>query len=114
MYELKCSYVDSGYLFEGHLTVDPEPPQPQWLVQSNLLTAAAAALSNAESSQGPAENSNTSENATNILQALIENLDNAVDGVMFVSYFSEYFPHSCLKITCLEYIYIITTSGDFT
>ncbi|RID45290.1 hypothetical protein BRARA_I02032 [Brassica rapa] len=28
-----------GYPFEGHLTVDREPPQPQWLVQQNLMYA---------------------------------------------------------------------------
>uniref|UniRef100_A0A0D3CRE6 Uncharacterized protein n=3 Tax=Brassica TaxID=3705 RepID=A0A0D3CRE6_BRAOL len=28
-----------GYLFEGHLTVDREPPQPQCLVQQNLMSA---------------------------------------------------------------------------
>lgn len=82
---MKCSYDDSGYLFEGHLTVDPEPPQPQWLVQSNLLTAAAATLFNAESSQAPVDNNNNSENTTDFLQAVIENLENAVDGVMFIS-----------------------------
>uniref|UniRef100_A0A7N0TKM2 RING-type E3 ubiquitin transferase n=1 Tax=Kalanchoe fedtschenkoi TaxID=63787 RepID=A0A7N0TKM2_KALFE len=31
-----------GYLFEGHLTVDPEPPRPLWMLESNLLTAAMA------------------------------------------------------------------------
>ncbi|XP_038896807.1 E3 ubiquitin-protein ligase AIP2 [Benincasa hispida] len=76
------STSNGGYLFEGHLTVDPEPPQPQWLVQSNLLTAAAAALSNAESSQSPAENSNTSETVANILQALNGNFDDVIDGII--------------------------------
>ncbi|KAI5081876.1 hypothetical protein GOP47_0001619 [Adiantum capillus-veneris] len=28
-----------GFLFEGQLTVDPEPPRPAWLVAHNLLTA---------------------------------------------------------------------------
>ncbi|XP_022146054.1 E3 ubiquitin-protein ligase AIP2 [Momordica charantia] len=78
----QSSSSNGGYLFEGHLTVDPEPPQPQWLVQSNLLSAAAATLLNAESSQAPAENNNTSENAANILQALIENIDSVVDEFM--------------------------------
>ncbi|XP_022981152.1 E3 ubiquitin-protein ligase AIP2 [Cucurbita maxima] len=73
---------NGGYLFEGHLTVDPEPPQPQWLVQSNLLTAAAATLFNAESSQALVDNNNNSENTTDFLQAVIENLENAVDGFM--------------------------------
>ncbi|PIA43245.1 hypothetical protein AQUCO_02000582v1 [Aquilegia coerulea] len=26
-----------SYLFEGHLTVDPEPPQPHWMVARNFL-----------------------------------------------------------------------------
>ncbi|XP_059642456.1 E3 ubiquitin-protein ligase AIP2 [Cornus florida] len=66
-----------GFLFEGHLTVDPEPPQPQWLVQSNLLTTAAT-LFTAQSSQGQDGNSNTSESATNLLQVLIDSLDSDV------------------------------------
>ncbi|KAK9131527.1 hypothetical protein Sjap_012014 [Stephania japonica] len=28
----------SRYLFEGHLTVDPEPPRPAWLVAQDFLT----------------------------------------------------------------------------
>lgn len=68
---------DSGYLFEGHLTVDPEPPQPQWLVQSNLLTTAATLFA-AESSQASAENGTTQEDAANILQDLINRLEEVV------------------------------------
>ncbi|KAF5445251.1 hypothetical protein F2P56_034316 [Juglans regia] len=59
-----------GYLFEGHLTVDPEPPQPQWLVESNLLTTAATLFA-AESSQ---ENNPTTENAASLLQELMSRL----------------------------------------
>ncbi|XP_062158878.1 E3 ubiquitin-protein ligase AIP2 [Alnus glutinosa] len=66
-----------GYLFEGHLTVDPEPPQPQWLVHSNLLTTAATLFA-AESSQGPAESNNTTENAASLLQDLITSLDDVL------------------------------------
>ncbi|KAI4316438.1 hypothetical protein L6164_024417 [Bauhinia variegata] len=69
--------TNGGYLFEGHLTVDPEPPQPQWLVQSNLLTAAATLFS-VESSQGLAANETLPENATNVLQELIDRLDDVV------------------------------------
>lgn len=69
--------VDSGYLFEGHLTVDPEPPQPQWLVQSNLLTTAATLFA-AESSQGSAANDTTPENAANVFQDLINRLEEVV------------------------------------
>ncbi|KAG2664216.1 hypothetical protein I3843_16G068200 [Carya illinoinensis] len=62
-----------GYLFEGHLTVDPEPPQPQWLVQSNLLTTAATLFA-AESSQGLEENNTSTENAASLLQELMGRL----------------------------------------
>lgn len=72
--------------------MDPEPPQPQWLVQANLLNAAAS-LSNAESSSssslGPVEQDNSSENATTLLQSLIENLDSVLPPV---------FPYSFLNI----------------
>ncbi|KAI7739630.1 hypothetical protein M8C21_000699 [Ambrosia artemisiifolia] len=43
---------NQGYLFEGHLTVDQEPPPPQWLVQSNLMSSIAASMSQAETSDG--------------------------------------------------------------
>lgn len=66
-----------GYLFEGHLTVDPEPPQPEWLVQSNLLTAVANLLP-AASSDGQTENNNMSEEAANLLQGLVDRLDDIV------------------------------------
>ncbi|KAI9118446.1 hypothetical protein K1719_010778 [Acacia pycnantha] len=69
--------VNGGYLFEGHLTVDPEPPQPQWLVQSNLLTTAAT-LFDAESSQGLAADDTSQENAANMLQDLLNRLEDAV------------------------------------
>lgn len=75
---------DSGYLFEGHLTVDPEPPQPEWLVQSNLLTAVANLLP-ATSSDGQTENNNTSEEAANLLQGLVDRLDDIIPMVSFLS-----------------------------
>lgn len=71
-----------GYLFEGHLTVDPEPPQPQWLVQSNLVNSMAS-LVGAESSGGLADPNNTAENAANILEELISNLDTIIPEVEF-------------------------------
>ena len=72
----------SGYLFEGHLTVEPEPPPSSWLVAQNSLTALEAAQQQntvAESSQGRGENSNTSESSTGvnapvILQQLINSM----------------------------------------
>jgi len=77
----KKMVFDSGYLFEGHLTVDPEPPQPHWLVHSNLLTTAATLFA-AESSQGPAESNNTTENAASLLQDLITSLDDVLPLVL--------------------------------
>ncbi|BAT82415.1 E3 ubiquitin-protein ligase AIP2 [Vigna umbellata] len=75
--QLADNQAHRGYLFEGHLTVDPEPPQPQWLVQSNLLTTAATLFA-AESSQASAENGTTQEDAANILQDLINRLEEVV------------------------------------
>ncbi|KAM7507393.1 hypothetical protein LguiA_017846 [Lonicera macranthoides] len=68
--------TSGGYLFEGHLTVDREPPQPQWLVESNLLTSAATLFS-AQSSQ-----ENMSEDAANLLQELVDRLDNVVPMIL--------------------------------
>ncbi|QCD99254.1 E3 ubiquitin-protein ligase AIP2 [Vigna unguiculata] len=75
--QLADNQAPRGYLFEGHLTVDPEPPQPQWLVQSNLLTTAATLFS-AESSQASAANETTQEDAASILQDLINRLEEVV------------------------------------
>ncbi|KAJ8643000.1 hypothetical protein MRB53_004748 [Persea americana] len=71
-----------GYLAEGHLTVEPEPPPSSWLVAQNLLTALEAAQQQntvVESSQGWGENSNTSGSSTGvnapvILQQLINSM----------------------------------------
>ena len=50
----------AGYLFEGHLTVDQEPLWPQWLVQSNLMTALVASMSQAQTStDGATDGSNS-------------------------------------------------------
>ncbi|XP_050364903.1 E3 ubiquitin-protein ligase AIP2 [Argentina anserina] len=76
---------NQGFLFEGHLTVDREPPQPQWLVQSNLM-ASAATLFAAESSgagrpvaeTGSNDGGGESESAANLLQSLIDNLDSVL------------------------------------
>ncbi|KAJ9702157.1 hypothetical protein PVL29_004073 [Vitis rotundifolia] len=78
--------ANRGYLFEGHLTVDPEPPRPQWLVQSNNLLTAAATLSNLESANGLTENNNiTSENAASILLQLMDDLQDIVPEVLLTS-----------------------------
>ncbi|KAK6129784.1 hypothetical protein DH2020_036491 [Rehmannia glutinosa] len=74
---LESMMDNAGYLFEGHLTVDPEPPQPDWLVRSNLLTAAAT-LFEAESSEGQMGSTNSAEGAVNLMQELISRLDDIV------------------------------------
>lgn len=61
--------------------MDPEPPQPQWLVHSNLLTAAATLFA-AESSQGLAENNNTTENPASLVQELMRQLDDVLPLVL--------------------------------
>lgn len=78
--------VDSGYLFEGHLTVDQEPPQPEWLVQENLLTVAAR-LFEAESSQGLATNENTPDDVASVLEMLRNRLEEVVPLVYFRNLF---------------------------
>lgn len=60
-------FPESRYLFEGHLTVEPEPAPPAWLVAQNLLTSLAVAQDWASvsesSSQGQEENANTTESS---------------------------------------------------
>ncbi|CAD5332293.1 unnamed protein product [Arabidopsis thaliana] len=68
-----------GYLFEGHLTVDREPPQPQWLVQQNLMSAFASIVGG-ESSNGPTEN--TIGETTNLMQELINGLDMIIPDIL--------------------------------
>ncbi|ONK66030.1 uncharacterized protein A4U43_C06F3450 [Asparagus officinalis] len=57
---------DSRYLFEGHLTVQPEPAPPAWLVAQNMLTTLAVAqdmASVSESSRVQDENGSGTETA---------------------------------------------------
>lgn len=82
MFSSVLIFFNSGYLFEGHLTVDPEPPQPDWLVQRSLLSAAAALFSG-ESSNEQVGNSNTSEEGANLVRDLLDRLDNMVPVVFF-------------------------------
>ncbi|GAB2217638.1 hypothetical protein Droror1_Dr00000841 [Drosera rotundifolia] len=66
-----------GYLFEGHLTVDPEPPQPAWLVHQNLAASlAATAESSQQGSNGGA--AATPVNLDTLLQGLIESMEDAI------------------------------------
>lgn len=66
--------------------MDPEPPMPHWLVQSNLLTAAAATLSNSESADGltnlTESNDVASENAASALMQLMDSLQDIVPEVL--------------------------------
>ncbi|XP_010535775.1 PREDICTED: E3 ubiquitin-protein ligase AIP2 [Tarenaya hassleriana] len=71
-----------GYLFEGHLTVDPEPPQPQWLVQQNLMSAFASIVAG-ESSRGPGENNDAAATA-DLMQELINSLDSVIPEILEV------------------------------
>lgn len=68
------------------MTVDPEPPQPNWLVQSNLLNYAAS-LANAEPSQGQAENQNVPEIAANLLESLMDSFDTVLPTVLLFLHF---------------------------
>nr|GMD83737.1 E3 ubiquitin-protein ligase AIP2 [Ipomoea batatas] len=73
--------TDNRFLFEGHLTVDPEPPQPDWLVMSNLLSAAATLPAGQSSEENPAS-SNSSEAAANLLRELADRLDDIVPMIL--------------------------------
>lgn len=67
--------------------MDPEPPQPNWLVHSNLLTTAATLIAAESSSQGRAENdvnNSTSENAAVLLQDLMSRLDDVLPLVVIL------------------------------
>lgn len=75
---------DSRYLFEGHLTVQPEPAPPAWLVAQNLLTTLAVAqdwASVPESSEGQEENSNGTETSrgAEVSETVRELLNNMQD-----------------------------------
>ncbi|KAK4797548.1 hypothetical protein SAY86_029874 [Trapa natans] len=72
--------ANRGYLFEGHLTVDPEPPRPQWLAQTDLMNTIAS-LAAIESSH-PTEEGNLSETTANLLQELIQNIDNTIPEIL--------------------------------
>lgn len=76
---------NAGYLFEGHLTVDQEPPQPDWLVRSNLLTAAATLFqAQGDSSGEQIGNTNSVEGAASLLHELVNSLDNILPEVSFL------------------------------
>ncbi|KAK9672016.1 hypothetical protein RND81_12G070300 [Saponaria officinalis] len=70
---------NNGYLFEGHLTVDSEPPQPNWLIQQNLITALASAQPQTDS------NNSVDDNDVNgmgsLLRGLVESLEVSMEGL---------------------------------
>ncbi|KAJ6826985.1 E3 ubiquitin-protein ligase AIP2 [Iris pallida] len=76
---------DGRYLFEGHLTVGPEPAPPAWLVAQNLLTTLAVAQDSAsvsESSRGQEENNNTIESLINsVIPESARELLNSLEGM---------------------------------
>ncbi|XP_030538530.1 E3 ubiquitin-protein ligase AIP2 [Rhodamnia argentea] len=74
------SNASRGYLFEGHLTVDPEPPRPHWLVQSELMNTVSM-LAAAESSQ-QMEDNHMSETAANLFQELMDNIDTTLPEIL--------------------------------
>ncbi|CAH8390827.1 unnamed protein product [Eruca vesicaria subsp. sativa] len=69
-----------GYLFEGHLTVDREPAQPQWLVQQNLMSAFSSIV-DGESSNAAALGNVLGETA-NLMQELINGLDSIIPEIL--------------------------------
>ncbi|KAF8393692.1 hypothetical protein HHK36_021939 [Tetracentron sinense] len=74
------SRTQRGFLFEGHLTVDPEPPQPALFDLENFLAIAAAS---SISSEGQAVNNNISESPFNIqdfMLGLEDFIENAWEG----------------------------------
>ncbi|KAL8499343.1 hypothetical protein ACS0TY_022358 [Phlomoides rotata] len=77
------SRTNRGYLFEGHLTVDAEPPQPDWLVQSNLLTAAATLFQAQGDSSGEQMGSTDSVDGTaSLLQHFVDSLDSMLPEIL--------------------------------
>ncbi|XP_078429533.1 RING/U-box superfamily protein [Wolffia australiana] len=68
------------YLFEGHLTVGPEPPQPAWLVAQNVLTTLAASQdwnAVAETSRSQRDGNDNGEDRSGVpefVQQLIDNV----------------------------------------
>ncbi|KAF6146673.1 hypothetical protein GIB67_008959 [Kingdonia uniflora] len=75
----------STYLFEGHLTVDSEPPRANWLVARDLLDNVGL---EAESSQGQGEDISPSERLSSLLEELANrsgntlNLNEAIEASM--------------------------------
>lgn len=77
-----------GYLFEGHLTVDREPPQPQWLVQQNLMSAFSSIVAGESSSNAADAIGNALGETANLMQELINGLDSIIPEVVFLLSFS--------------------------
>lgn len=77
-----------GYLFEGHLTVEPEPPPPAWLVAQNVLSLAISEgmiAGGRSHGQGTEDNSTTEGNGVpHYLQQMINNVE-GFDGLEDIS-----------------------------
>lgn len=79
--------TESRFLFEGQLTVGPEPPPPRWLAAQNLLTALSvgsqASSTTAESSENLVHENNASEiNAEGSNGNILEQLENNLQGIV--------------------------------
>uniref|UniRef100_A0A0D6QYW3 RING-type E3 ubiquitin transferase n=1 Tax=Araucaria cunninghamii TaxID=56994 RepID=A0A0D6QYW3_ARACU len=80
--------TDSRFLFDGQLTVGPEPPPPRWFAAQNFLTAVAmgnrARSTEAESTETSTQDGNAPEStgetsAQNVLEQVINNLQGIVN-----------------------------------
>ncbi|GAV74004.1 zf-RING_2 domain-containing protein [Cephalotus follicularis] len=77
---ITASAPNRGYLFEGHLTVDPEPDQPRWLVmQQNVMNVLATTTSTAESSRVAPVGG---EDDANEFQYLIDDITNLLPDII--------------------------------
>jgi len=79
--------TDSRFLFEGQLTVGPEPPPHRWLAAQNLLTALAidsqASRTTADSSENLVRENNASEsNAEGSTEIFLEQVVNNLEGII--------------------------------
>ena len=71
---IKCFFAIEGFLFEGQLTVDPEPPRPTWMVAQNVLAALAS-----EQERRGANLGQTSETGLPQMEELMERVNGVSD-----------------------------------
>ncbi|CAN7114598.1 unnamed protein product [Brassica rapa subsp. narinosa] len=80
--DIQPTESSQGYLFEGHLTVDREPPQPQWLVQQNLMSAFSSIVAGESSNAAAAAVGNVLGETANLMQELINGLDSIIPEIL--------------------------------